>query len=83
MSELKPGDAITVTHPTTWAIFVKDHIDTHCGFSNRLQEETRIVRMVLSDFSMGISSALSTDLISTTLFRYIQAPKQVSEDFGT
>jgi hypothetical protein len=44
----------------------------------RLQEETRIVKMVLSDFSMGISSALSTDLISTTLFRYIKAPEQLA-----
>lgn len=35
-----------------------------------LQEETKIVRMVLSNVSIGISSAFSTDLISTTPFRY-------------
>eukprot|EP01031_Cornospumella_fuschlensis_P029331 gene29331-35407_t len=40
-----------------------------------LQEETKIVRMVLSNVSIGISSAFSTDLISTTPFRYIKAPK--------
>jgi hypothetical protein len=34
-----------------------------------LLEETKIVRMVLSATSMGISSAFSTDLISTTSFR--------------
>lgn len=34
-----------------------------------LQEETKIVRMVLSNVSAGISSAFSSDLISTTSFR--------------
>ena len=42
---------------------------------DRLQEETKIVRMVLSNVSIGISSAFSTDLISTTPFKYIKAPK--------
>jgi hypothetical protein len=56
-----------------------------------LHEETKIVRMVLSPISIGISSAFSTDLISTTPFksvdpcpfssltlvvRYIKAPKE-------
>ncbi len=35
----------------------------------RLQEETKIVRMVLSNVSIGISSAFSSDLISTTPFK--------------
>jgi hypothetical protein len=34
-----------------------------------LQEETKIVRMVLSTSSIGISSAFSSDLISTTGFK--------------
>lgn len=40
-----------------------------------LLEETKIVRMVLSDMSMSLSSAFSTDLITTTPFTYIKAPK--------
>jgi hypothetical protein len=44
-----------------------------------LQEETRIVRMVLGDTSIGISSAFSSDLMSTTPFRYIKAPKELKE----
>lgn len=34
-----------------------------------LHEETKIVRMVLSSMSIGISSAFSSDLISTTPFK--------------
>ena len=56
-SELAVGDAIIITHPTTF------------------QKETKIVRMVLSDVNIGISSAFSTDLISMTSFKYIKAPK--------
>lgn len=59
LEELSPGDAIIITHPSTF------------------QEETKIIRMVLSNVSMGISSAFSTDLISTTSFRYIKAPKEM------
>jgi len=44
-----------------------------------LQQETKIVRMVLSNTSIGISSAFSSDLISTTSFRYIKAPKEFRE----
>lgn len=44
-----------------------------------LQQETKIVRMVLSNTSMGISSAFSSDLISTTSFHYIKAPKEYRE----
>jgi len=40
-----------------------------------LQQETKIVRMVLSDVNIGISSAFSSDLISMTTFKYIKAPK--------
>mmetsp|Transcript_27947 Transcript_27947/g.83757 ORF Transcript_27947/g.83757 Transcript_27947/m.83757 type:complete len:216 (-) Transcript_27947:30-677(-) len=58
MTELAPGDAVIITHPTT------------------LIEETRIVRMVLSDVSIAISSPFSTDLISTCTFRYIAAPRK-------
>lgn len=42
---------------------------------NRLREETRIIKMVLSNISIGISSPFSSDLISTTRFRYIKAPR--------
>ncbi|OQR82582.1 Niemann-Pick C1 protein [Achlya hypogyna] len=44
-----------------------------------LQEETRIVRMVLSDVSISISSAFSSDLVSTTTFHYIKAPPDEEE----
>ncbi|RLN70475.1 hypothetical protein BBJ28_00004912 [Nothophytophthora sp. Chile5] len=44
-----------------------------------LGEETRIVRMVLSDVSAGISSGFSTDLVSSTPFHFIKAP---AEDDG-
>ncbi|CAM9610952.1 unnamed protein product [Ascophyllum nodosum] len=40
-----------------------------------LREETRIVKMVLSNMSIGISSPFSSDLISTTKFRFIRAPR--------
>ena len=41
-----------------------------------LQEETRIVTMVLSEISIAISSPFSTDLISTVPFQYVKAPKR-------
>lgn len=44
-----------------------------------MQQETKIVRMVLSNTSIGISSAFTTDLISTTSFKYIKAPKEFRE----
>ena len=43
---------------------------------NTLTDETRIVKMVLSDVSISISSAFSTDLISTAAFRFISAHTQ-------
>jgi hypothetical protein len=45
-----------------------------------LQEETKVVRMVLSNVSMSISSAFSSDLISTTPFQYIKAPKDQAQE---
>jgi len=44
-----------------------------------LADETKVVRMVLSNTSIGISSAFSRDLISTTEFRFVKAPK-VAQD---
>lgn len=41
-----------------------------------LVEETRIVRMVLSDVSASVSSAFSSDLVSSTPFYFIQAPPE-------
>lgn len=58
MDELRGGDALIVTHPTT------------------LVDETRIVTMVLSNVSISLSSAFSTDLVSTCAFRYVSAPRQ-------
>lgn len=43
--------------------------------ANRLREETRIVKMVLSNMSISISSPFSSDLITTTNFRFIKAPR--------
>lgn len=60
MAELTHGDAIIVSHPTTF------------------KDETKIVRMVLSNMSISVSSAFSSDLISTASFRYIKAPKDPS-----
>jgi hypothetical protein len=54
MNELHHGDAIIVTHPTTYL------------------DETKIVRMVLSNISISVSSAFSSDLITTAAFRYIK-----------
>eukprot|EP01038_Epipyxis_sp_PR26KG_P016371 gene16371-22316_t len=45
-----------------------------------LLDETKIVRMVLSNVSIGISSSFSTDLISTTPFRFIKAPKDTVKE---
>ncbi|CEG46480.1 Protein of unknown function DUF1754, eukaryotic [Plasmopara halstedii] len=45
-----------------------------------LTEETRIVRMVLSDVSASVSSALSSDLVSSTSFYYIKAPPKGVEE---
>lgn len=42
-----------------------------------LVDETRIVKMVLSNVSASISSPFSTDLVSTCAFRYISAPRKV------
>uniref|UniRef100_A0A7S2S051 Uncharacterized protein n=1 Tax=Rhizochromulina marina TaxID=1034831 RepID=A0A7S2S051_9STRA len=58
MKQLKHGDAVIITHPTT------------------MMDETRIVKMVLSDVSMSISSPFSSDLISTVEFRFVKAPEE-------
>eukprot|EP00596_Hydrurales_sp_CCMP1899_P004455 CAMPEP_0119038494 /NCGR_PEP_ID=MMETSP1177-20130426/7454_1 /TAXON_ID=2985 /ORGANISM="Ochromonas sp, Strain CCMP1899" /LENGTH=232 /DNA_ID=CAMNT_0007001155 /DNA_START=138 /DNA_END=836 /DNA_ORIENTATION=- len=42
---------------------------------NTYLDETKIVRMVLSNISISVSSAFSTDLITTAAFRYIKAPR--------
>ena len=39
-----------------------------------LRTETRVVKMVLSQISIAISSPFSTDLITPTRFHYIKAP---------
>lgn len=44
-----------------------------------LVEETRILRMVLSDVSAAISSPFSSDLVSSTPFYYIKAPPEVKD----
>ena len=45
-----------------------------------LVDETRIVKMVLSNVSISISSPFSTDLVTTCTFRYISAPKVEESD---
>eukprot|EP01041_Mallomonas_annulata_P008215 gene8215-16890_t len=45
-----------------------------------MRDETKIVKMVLSGISIGISSAFSTDLITTTTFKYIKAPKDQTDE---
>ncbi len=45
------------------------------------EQETRIVTMVLSDISIGISSPFSSDLINGTKFEFIKKPKE-EEDAG-
>uniref|UniRef100_A0A7S1XT62 Uncharacterized protein n=1 Tax=Phaeomonas parva TaxID=124430 RepID=A0A7S1XT62_9STRA len=59
--ELRHGDQIIITHPTT------------------LMEESRMVRMLLSDMSCAIDAPFSSDLLSSTSFRYIRMPKQEEE----
>ena len=45
-----------------------------------LCEETKVVRMVLSNVSISVSSPFSTDLISTTAFSFVKAPKTTKEE---
>mmetsp|Transcript_37003 Transcript_37003/g.37655 ORF Transcript_37003/g.37655 Transcript_37003/m.37655 type:complete len:214 (-) Transcript_37003:86-727(-) len=45
-----------------------------------MKDETKIVKMVLSNMSIGISSAFSSDLITTTNFKFIQAPKDEEKE---
>jgi hypothetical protein len=42
------------------------------------KDETKIVKMVLSNISIGISSGFSSDIISTTSFQFIKAPKELT-----
>jgi len=42
-------------------------------------EETRIVKMVLSDLSVAISSPFSTDLITTTPYSFVSAPRAAAD----
>ncbi len=68
MKQLSVGDAIIITHPTryaTWCLWYHRII----YFMHSLLEETKVVRMVLSNVSIGISSAFSSDLVSTTSFK--------------
>jgi hypothetical protein len=75
MTQLSPGDAIIITHPTSYAgnfvaVFCFMSLTFYgCVMPRRLQQETKVVRMVLSNVSMGVSSSFSTDLISTTAFK--------------
>ena len=45
-----------------------------------LADETKIVTLVLSNVSMSVSSTFSTDLISTSSFRYVKAPKAAERE---
>ncbi|TMW65500.1 hypothetical protein Poli38472_008142 [Pythium oligandrum] len=45
-----------------------------------LVEETRIIRVVLSDVSCSISSAFSSDLVSSTPFQFIRAPPEEEDE---
>jgi len=45
-----------------------------------VMQEMRVVKMRLSDVSIGISSAFSKDLISPTSFQYINKPKNEIEE---
>ena len=47
-----------------------------------LEQETRIITMVLSDVSIGISSPFSSDLISGTKFEFIKKPKEKVDTTG-
>ncbi len=72
MDELKPGDAsmslhfIFSLHFHFISLFVV--IVTH---PTSLMDEMKVVRIVVSNISMSLSSPFSTDLISTTPFRLI------------
>jgi hypothetical protein len=45
-----------------------------------LVEEVRLVRMVLSDISISLSSPLSTDLITGTGFEILKQPRDVAKE---
>lgn len=77
-----PGSGrITSSSTTVSGIDTKFMDELSCGDAiiithpSTLQQETKIVKMVLSNVSMGISTPFSTDLISTTSFSYIKVPK--------
>ena len=44
-----------------------------------MQDETRIVTMVLSNVSISISSAFTSDLVSSARFHYVKKPKSHTE----
>uniref|UniRef100_A0A7R9U8G9 Uncharacterized protein n=1 Tax=Pinguiococcus pyrenoidosus TaxID=172671 RepID=A0A7R9U8G9_9STRA len=44
-----------------------------------LMEESRQVRMLLSDISLSVDAPFSSDLVSTTSFRYLKLPKDDAE----
>lgn len=44
-----------------------------------LQEEVRIVKMVLSNSSISVSSEFSSDLITATRFDYIKKPRELED----
>ena len=47
-----------------------------------LMEETRLISMVVSNVALGISSAFSSDLISTAAFKFVKAPKTANNQGG-
>lgn len=47
-----------------------------------LMEETRLISMVVSNVALGISSAFSSDLISTAAFKFVKAPKTTNNEDG-
>ena len=69
MRELSPGDAIIIGAHCKWH-WMRILTCSVLVHPTTLAEETKIVRMVLSNMSMGISSAFSSDLISTMAFRW-------------
>ena len=76
MSEISVGDAIIIGECQPHALCVSLslnpvplHIDPLPVHPSTLQEETKIVRLVVSDVGAGVSSAFSSDLISTCEFR--------------
>jgi hypothetical protein len=79
--KLKGSGRITTSQITVYGHETKFQSELSVGDAiivqhpKTFQEETKIVKIVLSDTSLAISSSFSYDLVSTTAFEYVKASR--------